>query len=77
MQDEFNDPLWRQILSGAQMLFVAFGALVLMGVFLWWQPDYRVRVLVFTSTLALICVAHVRLLLRHGHGFSSRLAAGG
>lgn len=56
---------------------VAFGALVLMGVFLWWQPDYRVRVLVFTSTLALICVAHVRLLLRHGHGFSSRLAAGG
>ena len=24
---------------------VAFGALVLMGVFLWWQPDYRVRVL--------------------------------
>ena len=56
---------------------VAFGALVLLGVFLWWQPDYRVRVLVFTSTLALICVAHVRLLLRHGHGFSSRLAAGG
>ena len=29
MQDEFNDPLWRQVLSGAQMLFVAFGALVL------------------------------------------------
>ena len=29
MQDEFNDPLWRQVVSGAQMLFVAFGALVL------------------------------------------------
>jgi uracil permease len=26
MQDEFNDPLWRTVLSGAQMLFVAFGA---------------------------------------------------
>ena len=30
MQDGFNDPLWRQVVSGAQMLFVAFGALVLM-----------------------------------------------
>ena len=55
---------------------VAFGALVLMGVFLWWQPDYRVRVLVFTSTLALICVFHVRLLLRHCRGFASRLIVG-
>ena len=27
-QTEFNDPLWRQGISGAQMLFVAFGALV-------------------------------------------------
>ncbi len=30
MTDEFNDPIWRQSISGAQMLFVAFGALVLM-----------------------------------------------
>lgn len=29
MQDEYNEPLWRQGISGAQMLFVAFGALVL------------------------------------------------
>ena len=29
-QTEFNDPLWRQGISGAQMLFVAFGALVLL-----------------------------------------------
>jgi uracil permease len=28
MQDEFNDPLWRQILSGAQMLFVALNSTV-------------------------------------------------
>ena len=55
---------------------VAVGALSLMAVFLWVQPDYRLRVLVFTSTLALVCVVHVRLLLRHGQGFSSRLAAG-
>lgn len=55
---------------------VAAGALSLMAVFLWVQPDYRLRVLVFTSTLALVCAVHVRLLLRHGQGFSSRLAAG-
>ncbi len=51
-------------------------ALSLMAVFLWVQPDYRVRVLIFTSTLALICVFHVRLLLRHCHGFASRLIVG-
>ena len=26
MGDAFQEPLWRQVLSGAQMLFVAFGA---------------------------------------------------
>ena len=51
-------------------------ALGLMAVFLWVQPDYRVRVLIFTSTLALICVFHVRLLLRHCRGFASRLIVG-
>ena len=30
MSEHARDPLWRQALSGAQMLFVAFGALVLM-----------------------------------------------
>ncbi|MGV8327765.1 hypothetical protein ACV337_31970, partial [Pseudomonas aeruginosa] len=25
MGDAFQEPLWRQVLSGAQMLFVAFG----------------------------------------------------
>lgn len=39
MQDEFNDPLWRQVLSGAQMLFVAFGALVLMPLITGMDPN--------------------------------------
>ncbi|MGB4075286.1 uracil-xanthine permease family protein [Pseudomonas sp.] len=39
MQDEFNDPLWRQGISGAQMLFVAFGALVLMPLITGMDPN--------------------------------------
>lgn len=38
-QSEFNDPLWRQGLSGAQMLFVAFGALVLMPLITGMDPN--------------------------------------
>lgn len=37
--DGFNDPLWRQLLSGAQMLFVAFGALVLMPLITGMDPN--------------------------------------
>ena len=47
MQDEFNDPLWRQIISGAQMLFVAFGALVLMPLITGLDPN----VALFTAGL--------------------------
>lgn len=39
MHDEFNDPLWRQGISGAQMLFVAFGALVLMPLITGMDPN--------------------------------------
>ena len=39
MQDGFNDPLWRQVVSGAQMLFVAFGALVLMPLITCLDPN--------------------------------------
>lgn len=39
MTDEFNDPLWRQSISGAQMLFVAFGALVLMPLITGMDPN--------------------------------------
>lgn len=38
-QQEFNDPLWRQSISGAQMLFVAFGALVLMPLITGMDPN--------------------------------------
>ncbi|UCJ18629.1 uracil-xanthine permease family protein [Pseudomonas sp. MM211] len=47
MRDEFNDPLWRQVLSGAQMLFVAFGALVLMPLITGLDPN----VALFTAGL--------------------------
>jgi diguanylate cyclase (GGDEF)-like protein len=39
------------------------------------QPDYRMRVAVFTGTLAFLFAAHTRLLLRHGRGFAARFAA--
>lgn len=45
--DEFNEPLWRQVLSGAQMLFVAFGALVLMPLITGLDPN----VALFTAGL--------------------------
>ncbi len=50
MQDEFHDPLWRQVLSGAQMLFVAFGALVLMPLITGLDPN----VALFTAGLGTI-----------------------
>ncbi|MBM7060171.1 uracil-xanthine permease [Pseudomonas sp. UL073] len=37
--DEYKDPLWRQVISGAQMLFVAFGALVLMPLITGLDPN--------------------------------------
>ena len=49
--DEFNDPLWRTILSGAQMLFVAFGALVLMPLITGLDPN----VALFTAGLGTLC----------------------
>jgi uracil permease len=39
MGQEFNDSLWRQMVSGAQMLFVAFGALVLMPLITGMDPN--------------------------------------
>ena len=50
MQQEFNDPLWRTVLSGAQMLFVAFGALVLMPLITGLDPN----VALFTAGLGTI-----------------------
>ncbi|PVZ15952.1 uracil permease [Pseudomonas sp. URIL14HWK12:I9] len=47
MQSEFEDPLWRTVLSGAQMLFVAFGALVLMPLITGLDPN----VALFTAGL--------------------------
>ncbi|BEU95819.1 GGDEF domain-containing protein [Acidovorax sp. DW039] len=49
--------------------------LTLLALFLWVQPDYRFRVFFFTSTLAVTCVVHVRVLWRNGKGFANRLTA--
>jgi len=39
MQPQTRDPVWRQALAGAQMLFVAFGALVLMPLITGMDPN--------------------------------------
>lgn len=44
--------------------------------FLELQPDYRMRLAVFTGSLAVLLLVHVRLLLRRGHGFAARFTAG-
>ncbi len=47
MQEHTSDPLWRQALAGSQMLFVAFGALVLMPLITGMDPN----VALFTAGL--------------------------
>lgn len=56
--------------------WAALGAvsLGLLTYFVLVQPDYRMRVAVFTGTLAILFAAHTRLLLRHGRGFAARFA---
>lgn len=49
--------------------------LAVLGWFLLVQPDYRIRVLIFTATLAATVIANLRLLLRHGRGFAPRFTA--
>ena len=56
MQDEYNDPLWRQGISGAQMLFVAFGALVLMPLITGMDPN----VALFTAGIGTLLFHLVR-----------------
>ncbi len=39
MQDHTNDPVWKQVIAGSQMLLVAFGALVLMPLITGMDPN--------------------------------------
>lgn len=57
--------------------WAVLGLLVLLGhaYFYAVQPDYRVRLMVFGLSLALVIVVHVRLLLRRGQGFAARFTA--
>ena len=54
--------------------WLAVGLAVLAGlaIFLVAHPDYRIRVALFTGTLAAVVLAHVRLLWRKGQGFAPR-----
>lgn len=54
--------------------WLAVGLAVLAGLatFLVVHPDYRIRVALFTSTLAAMVLAHARLLWRRGRGFAPR-----
>ncbi|MGF2685022.1 uracil-xanthine permease family protein [Marinobacter sp. DUT-3] len=47
MQDHTNDPIWKQVVAGSQMLLVAFGALVLMPLITGLDPN----VALFTAGL--------------------------
>lgn len=49
-------------------------SLCALAYFLWVQPDYRVRMAIFTGVLSILFVTHARLLMRRGQGFAARLA---
>ena len=58
MQDGFNDPLWRQVVSGAQMLFVAFGALVLMPLITGLDPNVALFTAGIGTLLFQLCLLY-------------------
>ncbi|HVR52119.1 MAG TPA: GGDEF domain-containing protein [Pseudorhodoferax sp.] len=51
-------------------------ALLWQAFFLEVHPDYRMRLALFTATLSVLLLFHVRLLLRRGKGFAVRFTAG-
>ena len=55
-------------------LWAGLGAVSLAGLatFVLVEPDYRMRVAIFTGTLTVLFGAHTRLLLLHGRGFAAR-----
>lgn len=61
-------------LRSSWRIWLAIGLAMLAGltVFLLVHPDYRIRVALFTATLAAVVLAHVRLLRRKGRGFAPR-----
>ncbi|RQO83908.1 GGDEF domain-containing protein [Acidovorax sp. FJL06] len=62
-------PSWRR------WAMVIVATLLLLTLFMLVYPDYRIRVLIFSGTLAAIVVEHARLLGRHGKGFAHRFTA--
>lgn len=60
----------------AALLWLCGVSLGVIAFFQFVVPDYRMRISVFTGTLAFIALAHLRLVLRHGQGGASRFMAG-
>ena len=58
--------------------WAAAGVLVALwhAFFLELHPDYRMRLAVFTGSLAVLLLVHIRLLLHRGHGFAVRFTVG-
>lgn len=57
--------------------WLAVGLVCLAGLG-WYQavsPDYRIRVVLLACTVAAVCLAHARLMWRHGKGFGPRFTA--
>ena len=62
--------------SGRRWATVIAVVLLVLAFFMHGHPDYRIRVLVFSGTLAAIVAEHARLLGRHGNqGFAPRFTA--
>lgn len=66
----FGRPVTWRLWGGVALL-----SLAVLTWFLVW-PDYRVRMVVFTTTMTACVLAHARLVLRDGRGFAARLIAG-
>lgn len=63
----YGQPLSWRLWAGVGL--ISLGGLAF---FLLVEPDYRLRMAIFTSTQAALFAAHTRLLLRYGHGFAAR-----
>ena len=61
-----------QRLPWARQLLLGVAMLAALACFLWLWPDYRLRVAIFTSTLASAIFAHAHLLWQRGRGFAAR-----
>ena len=65
-----------QRVTWMRWMLLCAASVLLNAWFMFVAPDYRVRISVFTWTLAFMAVAHLVLLLRHCRSWASRYTAG-